>query len=50
MESSLSPIIVDIVMQDLQKSALNNIGIELFIYLRYVDDILLVTLCNWRIY
>jgi len=41
MGSSLSPIIVDLVLQDLEKKALNSIGLQLPIYYRYVDDIIL---------
>ena len=43
MGSPLSPIIADIAMQDLESIALNNIGIDLKFYFRYVDDILLVS-------
>jgi len=37
MGSPLSPIFADIVIQDLEKSILDNIGIELSIYFRYVN-------------
>lgn len=42
MGSSLSPVIADLVMQDLENEALRTIGIRLpAFYYRYVDDILL---------
>jgi len=41
--SPLSPILVDIVMQDLEEKAINNLNIDFPIYYRYVDDILLLT-------
>jgi len=43
MGSPLSPVIADIVVQDLESIALNSIGIDLRFYFRYVDDILLVS-------
>lgn len=43
MGSPLSPIIADLVMQDLENKALYKIGFKLPLYYRYVDDILLVT-------
>jgi len=39
----LSPILADIVMQDLEKKAINILGIDFPFYYRYVDDILLLT-------
>jgi hypothetical protein len=39
--SSLSPVIADVVMQDLETSALNRIGVHLPFYFRYVDDIVM---------
>lgn len=41
MEPPLSPIITDVVMQDLEKNVLNLLNCKLLIYFRYVDDILL---------
>lgn len=41
MGSPLSPIVADIVLQDIENKALYKIGIKLPIYYRYVDDILL---------
>jgi hypothetical protein len=41
MGSPLSPIIADIVMQDLEYKALNSLKLELPFYERYVDDIAL---------
>ena len=43
MGSPLSPVIADIVVQDLESVALNSIGMDLKFYFRYVDDILLVS-------
>jgi len=43
MDSPLSPIVANLVMQGLAKEeALNKVKIELPLYLRYVDDILLI--------
>jgi len=41
MESPLSPIIADLVMQNLEKKDIESIGLELPFYYRYVDDIIL---------
>jgi hypothetical protein len=41
MGSPLSPIIADLVMQDLESRALKKIGVELPFYFRYVDDIVM---------
>ncbi|XP_024893281.1 uncharacterized protein LOC112468378 [Temnothorax curvispinosus] len=41
MGSPLSPIIADIVMQDLEESILESLDFELLFYFRYVDDIIL---------
>jgi len=41
MGSPLSPIIADIVMQDLEKDSLNKINFKLSFYYRYVDDIIM---------
>jgi len=41
MGSLLSPIIADVVMQDLEMHCLNKINCQLTFYLRYVDDILM---------
>jgi len=41
MGSSLSPIIADLVMQDLEVHIWNSLNSSLSIYYRYVDDILL---------
>jgi len=43
MGSPLSPILADIVMQDLEEKAIKNLDIEFPVYYRYVDDILLLT-------
>jgi len=39
MGSPLSPIIADVVLQDIEKRALGRLGIEVPFYMRYVDDI-----------
>jgi len=41
MGSPLSPILADIVMQDLERKAINSLNFELQFYYRYVDDIIL---------
>jgi len=41
MSSPVSPIIANIVMEDIEKRALNNLMFELLFYYRYVDDIAL---------
>jgi len=41
MGSPLSPIIADLVMQDLETSCLNSINCHLTFYYRYVDDIVM---------
>jgi hypothetical protein len=41
MGSPLSPILADIVMQDLEKKALNSLNFDVQFYYRYVDDIIL---------
>jgi len=41
MGSPLSPIIADVVMQDLEMHCLNKINCQLTFYFRYVDDILM---------
>ena len=41
MGSPLSPIIADIVMQDLKETALKKLSAQPLFYFRYVDDILL---------
>lgn len=41
MGSPLSPIIADIVLQDLEKKALKAINVELSFYFRYVNDIIM---------
>jgi len=41
MGSPLSPIIADIVMQDLEKSVLDSLELETKFYYRYVDDIVM---------
>jgi len=43
MGSPLFPILADIVMQDLEEKAINNLDIDFPFYYRYVDDILLLT-------
>ena len=42
MGSPFSPILADIVMDDLEKERLSSLGFQLPLYLRYVDDILIV--------
>jgi len=42
MGSPLSPIIADMVLQDLEESCLEKLNINIPIYYRYVDDILMV--------
>jgi len=42
MGSSLSPIIADLVMQDLESNALEILDVEIPLYYRYLDDIALV--------
>jgi len=46
MGSPLSPIIADIVMQDLERKALDSINLKLPLYYRYVDDIILAAPSN----
>jgi len=46
MGSPLSPILADIVMQDLELKAIKNLDFEIPVYYRYVDDILLITPAN----
>jgi len=46
MGSPLSPVIADIVLQDLEEKALNNINLNLSFYHRYVDDIILAAPFN----
>ena len=41
MSSPLSPIIVDMVMQDLEEIAISNLQVHSLFYYRYVDDIVL---------
>lgn len=41
MGSPLSPIIADLVMQDLETTTLNTLNINTRLYFRFVDDILL---------
>jgi len=41
MGSPLSPVIADIVLQDLEEKVLNNINLNLSFYYRYIDDIIL---------
>jgi len=41
MGSPLSPILADLVMQDLEMYALEKLDIEILFYYRYVDDIAL---------
>jgi len=43
MGSPLSPILADMVMQDLEVKAINELNIAFPIYYRYVDDIVLLT-------
>jgi len=43
MGSPLSPILADIVMQDLEEKAIKKLDINFPFYYRYVDDILLLT-------
>ena len=46
MGSPISPIISDIVMQDLETSCLSQIDFHNPIYLRYVDDTFLIIPAN----
>lgn len=39
MDLPLSPVIADIILQDLENRALETIGVELPFYVRYIDDI-----------
>jgi len=39
MDSPLSPIIADLIMEDLKCKALERFGIEVPFYFRYVDDV-----------
>ena len=41
MESPLSPILADLVMNDLEVERLSNLNLTVLFYYRYVDDILL---------
>ena len=41
MGSPFSPILADIIMDDLEKERLSSLGFELPLYIRYVDDILI---------
>jgi len=41
MGSPLSPVIADLVLQDLETSALKNLPFNILFYYRYVDDIIL---------
>ena len=43
MGSPFSPILADLVMDDLEKEKLANLDFEVPVYLHYVDDILIVT-------
>jgi len=43
MGSPLSPIVADIVMQDLETECINNVDFHLTFYYRYVDDIILAS-------
>jgi len=43
MGSPLSPVIADVVMQDLETARLNRINFQLTFYFRYVDDIVMAT-------
>jgi len=43
MSSPLSPIIADLVMQDLETAALESLPFNLSFYYRYVDDIILIS-------
>jgi len=43
MRSTLSPIIVDIVLCDLEESVFNTLKLRLPFYYRYVDDIVLAS-------
>jgi len=46
MRSPLSPIIADVVMQDLEVHCLNKINCETTFYFRYIDDILIAASCD----
>jgi len=43
MGSPLSPILVDMILQDIKETALSRLSTTLPVYVRYVDDILLAT-------
>jgi len=47
MGSLLSPVISDIVLQDLEQMAISQLSIHLPFYFRYVDDILLAAPGEW---
>jgi len=44
MGSPLSPIMADLVMQDLKEDILNSLNIRPLLYYRYIDDIILSAL------
>jgi len=46
MDSPISPIIADIVMDDIERKALNNLKFKMPFYCRYVDDIALAVPSN----
>jgi len=50
MGSPLSPVIADLVLQDLELVAINNLPFHLPFYYRYVDDIILAAPSNSHYY
>lgn len=48
MDSPLSSIIADIVLQDLEKETLNSLDFSLPFYYRYMDNIILAVLINFQ--
>ena len=42
MDSPFSPVLADLVMDDLEKDRLSNLDFEVPVYFRYVDDILIM--------
>jgi len=42
MGSPLSPVIADVVLQDLEEKALKKINLNILFYFCYVDDVILV--------
>lgn len=49
MDSPLSPVIVEIVMQDLENKTLERFEIDLPFYIRYIDDVATAALMDYPI-